>query len=243
MSLWRNKFVQLFKKLRDKCFNLCGSFHSCSPFTGLSLVLLSFDGYCGSVRSYNQHFAVIIVTLSRHETQNSFGSVSSSTRLFLSFWRLRRVTWLCSRPFPRASGFTRLTARWQHHQGQDIITFSESDHHSLLPDVTAPGASGVSRLSQLRHLHHHQVTSADCVTMEHSKQNTENKGVLLTHSIHRTRSKRLNSLSKRQKRDLVVGTVLIIIVCVFMVCHSLKFVINMVELCTVVSGRDTFEVR
>ena len=50
----------------------CGNFHSSSLFTGLSLVLLSFDGYCGSVRSYNQHFAVIIVTLSRHETQNSF---------------------------------------------------------------------------------------------------------------------------------------------------------------------------
>lgn len=58
----------------------------------------------------------------------------------------------------------------------------------------------------------------------------------MTHFISRTRSKRLNSLSKRQKRDLVVGTVLIIIVCVFIVCHSLKFVINMVELCTVVSG-------
>ena len=117
------------------------------------------------------------------------------------------------------------------------MTYSESDHHCLLPDAAAPGAPGVPRLSQLRHLHHHQVTSANCVTMELSKQNIENKGVLLTHSIYRTRSKRLNSLSKRQKRDLVVGTVLIIIVCVFMVCHSLKFVINMVELCTVVSGR------
>ena len=59
---------------------------------------------------------------------------------------------------------------------------------------------------------------------------------MLTHSGFRTRSKRLNSLSKRQRRDLVVGTVLIIIVCAFIICHSLKFVINMVELCTVVSG-------
>ena len=39
------------------------SLHSCSIFTGVYLVLLSFNGYCGSVRSYNQHFAVIISTL------------------------------------------------------------------------------------------------------------------------------------------------------------------------------------
>ena len=53
------------------------------------------------------------------------------------------------------------------------------------------------------------------------------------------RSKRLRSLSKRQRRDLVVGTVLIIIVCVFILCHGLKFVINMVELCAVVAGTFT----
>ena len=56
----------------------------------------------------------------------------------------------------------------------------------------------------------------------------------------RTRSKRLNSLSKRQRRDIVVGTVLIIIVCIFIICHSLKFVINMVELCAVVAGKNDF---
>ena len=36
---------------------------------------------------------------------------------------------------------------------------------------------------------------------------------------------------------MVVGTVLLIIVCVFIICHSLKFVINMVELCAVVAGK------
>ena len=58
-------------------------------------------------------------------------------------------------------------------------------------------------------------------------------------NISSARSKRLRRLSKRQKRDLVVGTVLTIIVCVFFLCHSLKFVINMVELCAVVAGTST----
>ena len=70
-----------------------------------------------------------------------------------------------------------------------------------------------------------------------SSQSTNSTLIKHIHFCYRTRSKRLSSLSKRQKRDLVVGTVLIIIVCVFMVCHSLKFAINMVELCAVVMGK------
>ena len=40
----------------------------------------------------------------------------------------------------------------------------------------------------------------------------------------------------------MVGTVLLIIVCVFILCHSLKFVINMLELWAVVAGKDPSEV-
>lgn len=57
----------------------------------------------------------------------------------------------------------------------------------------------------------------------------------------RARSKRLSTLSKHQRRDLVVGTFLISIVCVFLGCHSLKFVINLIELWTVVTGKDPEE--
>ena len=37
-------------------------------------------------------------------------------------------------------------------------------------------------------------------------------------------------MSRRQRRDLVVGTVLTVIVVVFLICHSLKCVINIIEL-------------
>ena len=43
-------------------------------------------------------------------------------------------------------------------------------------------------------------------------------------------------MSKRQRRDLVVGTVLTVVVVVFIICHSLKCVINIIELAVVFFG-------
>ena len=50
--------------------DLSADFLNVSIFAGVSLVLLSSDGYCSSVRSYNQHFAVIIVTF--QDMKNTF---------------------------------------------------------------------------------------------------------------------------------------------------------------------------
>ena len=57
-------------------------------------------------------------------------------------------------------------------------------------------------------------------------------------SHSRARSTRLSCLSKRQKRDIVIATVLIGIVGVFLFCHSLKFVINLVELWIIIKGKQ-----
>ena len=43
-------------------------------------------------------------------------------------------------------------------------------------------------------------------------------------------------MSNRQRRDLVVGTVLTVIVVVFIICHSLKCVINIIELAIDIFG-------
>ena len=103
--------------------DLSADFLNVTIFAGVSLVLLSSDGYCSSVRSYNQHFAVIIFTFQDMKKKNTFffWAVFSSTRLFLSFWRPRREIWPCSRPSQRASGFTPPTARWQHQTWQNDI--------------------------------------------------------------------------------------------------------------------------
>jgi hypothetical protein len=45
-------------------------------------------------------------------------------------------------------------------------------------------------------------------------------------------------MSKRQRRDLVVGTVLTVVVVVFIICHSLKCVINIIELAVVLFGEE-----
>jgi hypothetical protein len=56
--------------------------------------------------------------------------------------------------------------------------------------------------------------------------------------FQRARSARLNMMSKRQRRDLVVGTVLTVVVVVFIICHSLKCVINIIELAVVLFGEE-----
>ena len=60
---------------------------------------------------------------------------------------------------------------------------------------------------------------------------------VLSHFVFlRSRGRQLGYLGRRQRRDLVVASVLISIVGVFIICHSLKFVINMVELWIVIKG-------
>ena len=62
--------------------------------------------------------------------------------------------------------------------------------------------------------------------------------VFLHFLLPRSRGTQLRYLSRIQSRDLVVATVLISIFGVFILCHSLKFVINMMELWIVIKGQQ-----
>ena len=65
--------------------------------------------------------------------------------------------------------------------------------------------------------------------------------VVLNYLIYQTIRKKtflLPHSSQRERRDIFVATILILIVMVYAVCHSIKAFINLLELFSVISGKN-----
>ena len=80
------------------------------------MVLLSSDGYCGSVRSYNQHFAVIFVT---------FQDIRHTSYFLNSFFEYQTVPVLLETEEGNVTVFTAIPTSLRLHPTYSKVTPSD----------------------------------------------------------------------------------------------------------------------